>query len=928
MRAVKTAIIGLFLSFFLFTFGGFITERSAGQMSLPAPTRLAASDGSYNSKVGLNWDHVRGAALYRVFRGTSNDPNGASRVGTSPINYFFDATAAAGQTFFYWVRAENGSVIGPLSDGDSGVRAVAAQSGAVPPLEPPNPPPAGNPLTASKATLGKILFWDEQLSSTGTVACGTCHRGSAGGSDPRTAMAGSTNPGADGIFGNADDVNGSRGVPMNNAAGLYDWSQAYGLKDQVTGRKSPTFVNSAYHPFLFWDGRATGVFRDPITNNIVLNGGGMLESQAAGPPVSDSEMGHAGRNWNDVANRASASRPLALSASVPASLQSWIDGRTYPQLFEEAFGTPDVTPSRIVMAIATYERVAFSDRAPIDLVNAGIETLTTQEQRGRNIFNASNCNICHVGQLFTDNQFHYIGVRPGIEDTGRFAVTGNSANLGEFRTPSLRNVGIRGPYMHNGRFATLEDVIDFYNRGGDFPNQPNFPGNLVRPLSLSAQQKADLAAFLRRPLIDPRVAAETQPFDRPGLYTESNRVPQVIGTGRAGSGGFAPQPVAIEPPVAGNDSFTVALTAALGGASAVLAVSESDPGVGSTIPASGSLFYRNLTTSGNGPGAGYASVSLPIPLDGGLIGRTFFGRWYITDPAAQNGFSISPAFRFTVFGETPTFHHTRFDFDADGRADISVVRPSDNVWYIQRSSASYTAVQYGVPGDDMAPADFDGDGVTDIAVFRPSENKWYIDGSVNGFYTVTWGISGDIPVPQDYDGDFKADVAIYRPSTGTWYIIGSRDGISAKNFGTPEDKPQLGDFDGDGRADLCVRRPSDNTWYLLRTAAGYTAFSWGVAGDLAAPADYDGDGKIDITVFRPSSGGWYISGSLTGFRTQTWGQADDVPVSADFDGDGKADIAVFRPSNATWYIINSSTGIQVTNFGNSGDLPVESLFGN
>jgi cytochrome c peroxidase len=928
MRYLKLAVLGLFLAFVVFAFSDAFTRHSAAQGSLPAPTRLAASDGSYNSKVGLNWDHVRGATLYRIYRGPTADPTAAVEVATSPINYFFDTTAAAGQTFFYWVRGENGAAVGPLSNSDTGLRFSSTTPGPVPPLDPPNPPPPGNALTAAKSTLGKVLFWDEQLSSTGTVACGTCHRGGSGGSDPRTAQPGSINPGADGIFGNGDDAFGSRGVPMNNAAGGYVWSQAYGLRDQVTNRKSPTFVNSAYHPLLFWDGRAGAVFRDPITNNVILNGGGMLENQAAAPPVSDAEMGHTGRNWSEVATRLAASKPLALSASVPPSLVNWIDGRNYSQLFEEAFGSPDVTPARIIMAIATYERASFSDRAPIDLVNAGIETLTAQEQRGRGVFNQSNCNFCHVGQLFTDNQFHYIGVRPGNEDTGRFAVTADPNNLGEFRTPSLRNVGLRGPYMHNGRFATLEDVIDFYNRGGDFPNQPNFPSQFIRPLGLSAQQKADLAAFLRRPLTDPRVAAESQPFDRPGLFTESNRVPQITGPGRSGSGGFTPQPIAIEPPLAGNDSFTVALTGALGGSTAVLAVSEADPGVGTSIPSSGSLFYRNLATSGSGAGNGYASVSLSIPLDGSLVGRTFFGRWYINDPAAENGFSVTPAFRFTIFGEAPTLHHTQFDFDADGRADISIVRPSDNVWHVQRSSSNYTAIQYGVPGDVLAPADFDGDGVTDVAVFRPSENTWYVAGSRSGFYTVGWGTIGDVPVPQDYDGDQKADIAVYRPSNGTWYIIGSRDGIVTKNFGTAEDKPLLGDFDGDGRADLCVRRPSDDQWYILRTTAGYTVFAWGQAGDVAAPADYDSDGKTDIVVFRPATGTWYMYGTVTGFRTQMWGQTGDIPVAADFDGDSKADIAVFRPSNGTWYIINSSIGIQVTNFGVAGDIPVESVYAN
>src|SRR5262249_47426758 len=150
--------------------------------------------------------------------------------------------------------------------------------------------------------------------------------------------------------------------------------------------------------------------------------------------------------------------------------------------------------------------------------------------------------LCHGGNTFTTNSFFNLGVRPGAEDGGLEEITGNQGQLAQFRIPDLRNVELRAPYMHNGRFAALEDVVEFYNRGGDFPN-----GNVIRPLNLTAQQKTDLVAFLKRPLTDPRVAAETPPFDRPMLYTESARVPVVSGTGIAGSAGV-PQAIAVEPP--------------------------------------------------------------------------------------------------------------------------------------------------------------------------------------------------------------------------------------------------------------------------------------------------------------------------------------------------------------------------------------------
>ncbi len=528
---------------------------------------------------------------------------------------------------------------------------ILAQGGP-PPLPPPLPPPvapAGNPITTAKANLGKALFWDEQLSSTGTVSCGTCHHAPKGGSDPRSVLGlpAAMNPGVDGVSGNGDDVVGSPGVPVNNAAGNYEWSSIYRLGAQVTRRKSKSYVDAAYPPELFWDGRASGTFRDPLTNAVVLATGAALESQVLGPPVDAGEMGHMGRDWSDVAADVAGARPLALSPSVPAALSTWIAGRSYPALFAEAFGTAEVTPARIALAIATYERTLFSNQTPAD---SGNGALTAAEQRGWGVFVASNCIGCHAGSLFSDNQYHYIGVRPNTEDAGRFEVTGNNADRGAFRTPSLRNVELRAPYMHNGRFASLEDVVNFYNRGGDF-NAPNKDPR-VRPLGLNPGQRADLAAFLRRPLTDPRVAAEQAPFDRPTLYTESNRVPIVTGAGTAGTGGFTPQPIAIEPPLGGNPNFTVAMTGALGGAQARLVIDFTDPGNDPSIPASPFLSVSGVPVSGSGAGNGYASVVLALPNNVALDGVPLHGRWYVNDASAPGGLSVSPAFEFSIFGST------------------------------------------------------------------------------------------------------------------------------------------------------------------------------------------------------------------------------------------------------------------------------------
>ncbi|HJZ83316.1 MAG TPA: cytochrome c peroxidase, partial [Pyrinomonadaceae bacterium] len=655
MRTIKLSIIGILLVTALLTFANrlFSSSRTSGQRSsLAAPTDVVASDNSYVTKVGINWSTVAGATLYRVFRNAANNSATATVVGTTPEGTFFDTTATAGQTFFYWVRAENGNLLSPLSAADEGTRATGNINGPVPPLNPP-PAPPGNAVTATKAYLGKTLFWDEQLSSTRTVACGTCHFAANGGSDSR-AIVGSTrarNPGADGVFNTADDVFASPGVISNNADGSYSLSAVYGFHEQVTGRKSRSYIDAGFSNSLFWDGRATQTFSDPIGGAVVLQNGAALESQVLGPPVSSAEMANANRTWVDVAARVAGSRPLALSPSVPAGLRDWIGGRSYQELFQEAFGTTDVTPVRIAEAIATFERTLYSDRTPFDLSVQNITPLGAAEQRGQGIFNTRGCNVCHAGSLFSDNAFHNIGVRPQTEDTGRFQVTGNANNIGEFRTPSLRNVGLRAPHFHNGRMATLEDVVAFYNRGGDF-DAPNINHNLIRPLGLNAQQQSDLVAFLRNALTDPRVLAGSAPFDRPTLYSESNRVPVITGNGTQGSGGNIPQVTAIEPALVGNPNFTVGVTGALGGASAVLVINSNDPGAGPAIPATASFARISMQLSGSGTGQGFGSVSMLVPANSSLVGQTFFGRWYVRDSNAGGGVAATPAFRFTVFGDT------------------------------------------------------------------------------------------------------------------------------------------------------------------------------------------------------------------------------------------------------------------------------------
>src|SRR2546427_2743481 len=684
MRTIKISIISLLCLIALAFANRFSPSFTAtGQVTtLSAPTNVTASDNAYATKVEIEWEAIRGATLYRIFRNTANDSASAIAVGTTTQGSFFDTTVAIGQTYFYWVRAENGSNLSSLSSPDQGTRASGIINGPIQPLNPP-PAPLGNPVTAVKAYLGKTLFWDEQLSSTRTVACGTCHFAANGGSDSRAIIgsARSTNPGADGLFGTPDDVFASPGVISNNADGTYNLSAVYGFREQVTGRKSRSYIDAGYSNSLFWDGRATQVFTDPLAGGIVLTNGAALESQVLGPPVSSAEMAHAGRTWNDVAVRVANSKPLALTPFIPTGLRDWIGGRSYPELFEEAFGTSEVTPVRIALAIATFERTVYSDRTPLDQSVAQIAPLTAAQARGQGVFNQSRCNVCHAGTLFSDNQFHNVGVRPQFEDTGRFQVTGNTNNIGEFRTPSLRNVGLRSPYFHDGHFAALEDVVDFYNRGGDF-NAPNIDHNLIRPLNLSPQQKSDLIAFLRGALTDPPVLAGAAPFDRPTLYSESNRVPQITGSGTSGTGGNVPRVTAIEPPLAGNPSFTVAVSNALGGAQAVLVIDGNDPGVGPAIPATASFARLNVQLSGSGSGQGYGSASLLIPANSALIGTTLFGRWFVRDANAAGGVAVSPAFKFTIFGDAASLGPNPIDdaqtFVAQNYRDFLNREPDSN----------------------------------------------------------------------------------------------------------------------------------------------------------------------------------------------------------------------------------------------------------
>ena len=548
-----------------------------------------------------------------------------------------------------------------------GMAAGAATAPVVAQQGPPGPPqplgappvPVENPQTAAKIALGQALFWEEQLSGTGTVACGTCHRAFAGGADPRSALAGADaiHPGPDAQRGSPDDIVASPGVPAHGGSGLYRFDPTFGYAAQVGTRAAPSMVNAAYSPLLFWDGRAGGTFLDPATGELLIAQGAALENQALGPLVNAIEMSPSGAEVNAVATQLLRAVPLVLADEVPTALSTWIAGRTYPELFADVFGSPEPTAARIAMAIASYERSLVSTQTPFDSENGGTPSLTDLERQGRQVFVANDCAACHSGALLSDNDFHYIGVRPVAEDLGRFVQNGDPADRGAFRTPSLRNGELRGTFMHDGRFTTLEQVVDFYDRGGDF-TAPNKDAR-IRPRNLTAGQKSALVAFLKRPLTDVRVTAETGPFARPRLFTEGDRAPQIVSGGRAGSGGLEPLIGAIEPPLLGS-RFTVSVTQALGGATATLVVSRADPGVQDVAP-QGDFHREVIALQGQGTGNGHASVNVDLGFDPALVGTTLYGRFYIEDPAAPQGLAVTPAFAMTVFGESLTVFRADFE---------------------------------------------------------------------------------------------------------------------------------------------------------------------------------------------------------------------------------------------------------------------------
>lgn len=274
---------------------------------------------------------------------------------------------------------------------------------------------------------------------------------------------------------------------------------------------------------------------------------------------------------------------------------------------------------------------------------------------------------------------------------------------------------------------------------------------------------------------------------------------------------------------------------------------------------------------------------------------------------------------------------TPFDFDGDGRADVSVFRPSEGRWYIlQSADLTLRQVNFAIAGDIPVPADFDGDGRTDVAIYRPSNGDWWSLSSISGQQVNgSFGQTGGIPLPSDFNADGRVDYTVFRPATNTWNRINAVNGqVSVINFGSSGDKPLIGDFNGDGATDCAIYRPSDGNWWWLNSSDGIQrATKWGLAEDRPVPADYTGDGRTDFAVFRPSTGVWYIYDLANNSSIiYPFGANGDRPMGADFDGDGRADTSVFRPSDGIWYLLRSTSGYTGYQWGIATDAAVPNVY--
>jgi cytochrome c peroxidase len=314
--------------------------------------------------------------------------------------------------------------------------------------------PADNPITRAKIELGRQLYFDKRLSSDGTISCASCH------------------------------------IPSEGFAAHTRFGE--GVDGQLGDRNSPVIFNRLFSKEQFWDGRAKS-----------------LEDQAVGPISNAIEMANTHEACVDFVKQ--------------------VEG--YQLQFKSIF-KDGVNIDNIGKSIASFERAVMTGAAPYDYryakltfeklfaddldyldeepeleekykvlkANVGKHPMSESAVRGMDLFsNKGKCNACHIGVNFTDELYHNLGVGMEVKepDFGRFKVTGKEADKGAFKTPTLRNVIHSAPYMHDGSQKTLEEVVEWYNKGGH-PNK--WLSDKVPKLDLTDQEKSDLVAFMKEGL--------------------------------------------------------------------------------------------------------------------------------------------------------------------------------------------------------------------------------------------------------------------------------------------------------------------------------------------------------------------------------------------------------------------------------------------
>lgn len=255
---------------------------------------------------------------------------------------------------------------------------------------------------------------------------------------------------------------------------------AIGHGQKVLGRSTPTILNTAYQSTQFWDGRAR-----------------TLEKQALGPIEAAGEMAQS-IDKDDGKLKSLLSELKALKG--------------YRDAFEAAYPGEGITKKTIAKAIASFERSIVSTDSPFDLwIKGEPQTMSKAAQRGFKVFEGKGeCVKCHSGFNFTDNGFHNIGLEDA-SDAGRYAIRKVKILIGAFKTPTLRDVALTAPYMHNGAYRTLEEVVEHYDRGGI--SKENLSPN-IKKLNLTNGEKADLVEFMKS------LTGEANPITYPILPVE------------------------------------------------------------------------------------------------------------------------------------------------------------------------------------------------------------------------------------------------------------------------------------------------------------------------------------------------------------------------------------------------------------------------